>query len=370
MDTIQSTLHSLKKQEISQIFSSHKKELLHELEKSGLLQRKRKVKNYVVLLHAVNLYLVHNLSFRRLSYRMALTYGVKMSDVAWKKQLVRFAPVLLNAVQTILKQRVKPLGTMLAVDATTFSMEGKSNSWFRVHSSIFLESRTVEQLLLTDHHTAESIKHFHILPGCCYLADRAYGTAPQMAMIMEKGADFVVRVPLSNVRLFMDPACREKIDWNSWLSKFSGTKFSMWCFFLHKKKVYRIRVAGYRLSPEQQEISQKRARRASQKRMSNVREKTLRFAEWMVLATSLPDEEIDLYELYRQRWQIELFFKTGKSLLNFHRLRRCSLQWAQGLIAIWMAFVTFLSTVYYAIHSRFPTPSFFFCFDFLNALWT
>lgn len=369
MDIIQSTSPSSEMQEILQFFHNHKKALLRELEKSGVLQRRRKVKHYSILLHAANLYLVHHLSLRRLSYRMALTYGVRMSDVAWNKQLVRFAPVLLAAARILLKRRMKSPGTMLAIDATNFSMEGKKGDWFRIHTSIFLLPLSADQLLLTDQHTAESVKNFHILPGCCYLADRAYGKTSQMAMMMERGADFVVRIPLSNVRLFMDPACKEKIDWNSWLSRFPGTKFSMWCFFLYQKKVYRIRLSGYPLSPEQQKSSRKRARRASQKKMNTVREKTLAFADWMVLATSLPDERLDLYEIYQQRWQIELFFKTGKSLLNFHRIRRCSTQWAQSLIDIWMASVIFFSTLYQAILTRIPSLSFFYCFDLLLSCW-
>lgn len=370
MDSIQSTLHQLKKQEISRIFTNHKRALLRQLEKSGLLKRRRKVKSYNLLLHAANLYLIHHLSFRRLSYRMAQAHGVKMSDVAWQKQLVRFAPVLLTAVQVLLKRKEHPSNSILAIDATSFSMEGNRDCWFRVHSCIFPQSCAVGHLLLTDQHTAESVNHFPILPGRCYLADRAYGKVSQMAVLMEQGADFVVRIPLNNVRLFLDTDCRKKIDWKSWLSGFSGEKFSMRCFFPYQKKVYSIRLAGIRLSPEQQERSRKRARRASQKRMNNVQDRTLIFADWMVLATSLLDESFDLYELYRQRWQIELFFKTGKSLLNFHRLRRCSTQWAEGIISIWMASVTFLSFLYQAIRSLLPSPSFFFAFDFLSAFWS
>lgn len=369
MDNIQSTLRKLKKQEISQIFRNQKRALLSQLEKSGLLKRRRKVKNYNILLHAANLYLIHHLSFRRLSYRMAQSHGVEMSDVAWQKQLVRFAPVLLTAVQVLLKRKGHPSNSILAIDATSFSMEGNRDCWFRVHSSIFPQSYAVGHLLLTDQHTAESVHHFPILPGRCYLADRAYGKASQMAALMEKGADFVVRIPLNNIRLFLDTDCRKKIDWASWLSGFSGEKFSMRCFFPYQKKIYSIRLMGFRMSPEQRERSRKRARRASQQRMNQLREKTLLFADWLVLATSLLDEKIDLYELYRQRWQIELFFKTGKSLLNFHRLRRCSTLWAEGIISIWMASVTFLSMLHLLIRPFFPSPSFFFSFDFLSTFW-
>ena len=97
MEKYRLTLEGLKKQELDKLFFSEKRAMLRKLEKSAVLQRKRKLKTYRALLHAAKLYLVDHLSLRRLSYEMAAVHGVSLSDTAWKKQLLKFAPVFLCA---------------------------------------------------------------------------------------------------------------------------------------------------------------------------------------------------------------------------------------------------------------------------------
>lgn len=369
MDKQNITLHELKKQEIHKLFSHDKRALLRALEKTGILQRKRKLKSYSTLLHAAKLYLVGRLSFRRLSYEMTVLYGVKLSDTAWKKQLSKFAPAFLTAAQAILNRRLRIPDTtqMLAIDATHFSMEGRKEDSFRVHTSIFLKSKVAEQLILTDHHIAESVKNFHLHPGCCYLADRAYGNASQMAYMFENRTDFIFRISPSGIKLFYDPGCQERVDCKSLLS---DEKFSIGCFFEYRRKRYRIQLVGFMLPKEKQKAAQKRVKRKSQKKQQKTRPETLIFANWILLATSLSNIDPYIYEYYRQRWQIELFFKTTKSLLNFHRLRRCSDRSARHVISIWMAFVFLISALYSKVCSLSSSfPSFFFSFDFLLTLF-
>lgn len=370
MDKKNSTLYTLKKQEIHKLFSNDKKALLRELEKSGILQRKRKLKSYSLLLHAAKLYLVDHLSFRRLSYKMTVLYKVRLSDTAWKKQLYKFAPAFLTAAQTILNRRIHWIADthqMRAIDATHFSMEGKQENLFRVHTSIYLKSKVVEQLILTDQHIGESVKNFCLQPGCCYLADRAYGNASQMAYMMENQAEFIFRISPSKIRLFYDPECQKRIDCKSLLS---NETFSISCFFKYRHKAYPIQLVGSMLPEDKQKAAQIRIKRISQKKQHKTRPDTLIFANWLLLATSLHDLSPYVYECYRQRWQIEIFFKTAKSLLNFHKLRRCSDHTAIHLINIWMAIVFLISALYIKACSVCSAlPSFFFSFDFLLAFF-
>ena len=368
MDKQYLTLEGLKKQELNKLFSSDNRALLRKLEHSGVLQRKRKLKTYRVLLHAAKLYLVKHLSLRRLSYEMAAVYGVSLSDTAWKKQLLKFAPVFLCAAQDLLSRRLDVCAPapMLAIDATHFSMEGSAEQVFRVHTSIALPSGTVEQFLLTDQHIAESVKHFRLQPGQCYLADRAYGSAAQMAHMIEHGTHFLFRLTPSKIRLFYDAGCQEKIDCRSLLT---GETFSRSCFFEYRHHRYKIQLVGAKLPQEKREAAARRLKRKAQKKQWKVGPQALIFADWVILATSMPQADARLCEGYRQRWQIELFFKTAKSLLNFHRLRRCSDRWARQVISIWMAFVSLLSALYLKLSSFSSAVSpFFFSVDFLLAL--
>lgn len=367
MDKRNTTLYTLKKQEIYKLFSNDKKALLRELRKSGIIQRKRKLKSYSLLLRAAKLYLVERLSFRRLSYKMTVLYGVRLSDTAWKKQLSKFAPAFLTAAQAILNRRLhsnSDTNPMLAIDATHFSMEGRQENLFRVHTSIYLKTKVVEQFILTDQHIGESVKNFRLQPGCCYLADRAYGNASQMAYMMENQAEFIFRISPSKIRLFYDPQCQKRIDCKSLLC---NETFSISCFFKYQHKAYPIQLVGSMLPKDKQEAAQLRIKRISQKKQYKTRPDTLIFANWLLLATSLHDLNPYVYERYRQRWQIEIFFKTAKSLLNFHKLRRCSDRTATHVINIWMAIVFLISALY--IKARSALPSFFFSFDFLLAFF-
>lgn len=366
MNKKNNTLQMLKMQEIQKFFFKEERALLRELEKSGILQRKRKLKSYKILLRAVKLYLVDHLSFRRLSYRMAAKHGISLSDTAWRKQFSKFAPAFLAAAQTILNQRLRSIaGTrqMLAIDATHFSMEGKQENLFRVHTSIYLTHKVIEQLILTDQRVGESVKNFLLQPGCCYLADRAYGYASQLAYMLDNQADFIFRISPPKIKLFYDPECQKRIDFKSLLS---NETFSISCFFKYHNKIYPIRLVGSMLPEDKQEAAQMRIKRKSQKKQYKTKPDTLIFGKWLVLATSLHDLDLEVYECYRQRWQIEIFFKTAKTLLNFHKLRRSSKHTAICVINIWMAIVFLISALYFKASSVCPDfPSFFFSFDFL-----
>ncbi len=121
---------------------------------------------------------------------------------------------------------------------------------------------------------------------------------------------------------------------------------------------------------EKQQAAQKRAKRAAQKKQNKTRPETLLYANWMLLATSWLKVDPQLSQTYRQRWQIEIFFKTAKTGLNFHKPRRCSDRYAANLIMIWMAIVLSICSLYKIARSAFSAfPSFFFSFDFLLALF-
>ena len=78
------------------------------------------------------------------------------------------------------------------------------------------------------------------------------------------------------------------------------------------------------------------------------------FAKWLFLATSLSDviPAEQIVSAYRKRWQIELHFKRSKSLLRFHRLRRCSYNYAFSIVSIWLAVTAFVYLLFNTLFSR------------------
>jgi hypothetical protein len=68
----------------------------------------------------------------------------------------------------------------------------------------------------------------------------------------------------------------------------------------------------------------RRARAAAQKDGRPLQQRTLRFAEWVLIWTTLPPTVLPtetVMALYRVRWQVELVIKRLKSILNIDHLR-------------------------------------------------
>src|SRR5450432_2568022 len=68
----------------------------------------------------------------------------------------------------------------------------------------------------------------------------------------------------------------------------------------------------------------KRLRQLASRKQSRLDPRSLIAAEYVVLATSLPEGEFpgaEVLAVYRLRWQIELAFKRLKSLLHIGKLR-------------------------------------------------
>ena len=105
MDKLNYTLKVEEIQEIKQKIRKIKRSVINLIEKTNVLRRKRIVTKYSTLVQAAILYIVEGLSFQRLSDVMAAKYGVSMSDTAWKKQIIKIAPVFYEVMMTYLSSK-------------------------------------------------------------------------------------------------------------------------------------------------------------------------------------------------------------------------------------------------------------------------
>ena len=174
-----------------------------------------------------------------------------------------------------------------------------------------------------------------------------------MEYMIANNAEFVFRFSPSQVKLFKDIDCTEKINFKSYLSN-RDTVSSVYCFFKGKKDVLKIRVIISPIPEEKAANAVIKAKKKSVKKQNKVSKDTLTYATWLFLATSLPDiiHSEEIVSAYRKRWQIELHFKRSKSLLRFHRLRRCSYDYAFSIVSIWLAVTAFVYSLLTALHSR------------------
>lgn len=360
MDKLNYTLKGEEIQEIKRKIREIKRQVVNLLKKGNIIRRKRVVKSYSTLVQAAILYIVEKLSFQRLSDIMAAKYGISMSDTAWKKQIAKIAPAFYDVTMTYLSRKSKEtesnniLGySSYAIDATDISLEGKTGTVLRAHTVYSLSKKAYFEAHIADIHTGESVKLHDIKANNLYFADRAYGKTPQMEYMLANNAEFIFRFSPSQVKLFKDLDCTDKIDFKQYLSDSDPVSF-MDCFFKGKKRVHKIRVIISPIPKDKAESAALKAKRKSVKKQNKLTKDTLIYAKWLFLATSLSDSipAEQIVSAYSTRWQIELHFKRSKSLLRFHRLRHCSYDHAFSIVSIWLAITAFVYSLFYDLFSR------------------
>ena len=370
MDKLYYTQTGRENQEIEERIIEIQKKCIEQLKGSPCIQRKRILTDEHHLLIAMIRYIFCKLSFQRLSDFMARNYGIVMSDTAWKKQFKKCAVWFLQIAKNLFSEELSrhPNGKTIlnyakvyAVDATEIPQEGQKNTNIRIHTTYSLTQNCVTETVISDNHTAESILHTTLEEGSLYLADRGYGRATQFAALLETGADFIIRIAPTNIRLYTDETCRNRVEFSVLLSGTAAERLSLHCWFRVRKKVYPLRITASRIPEEQTEAAEKRVRAKASKSGRKILETTILFSRWVVLASSLPTaiKGRDLFHVYRLRWQVELFFKRCKSLLNFHKLRKSNSDYLFAVASDFLAIVYLVSSLVSRFSELFSLTSLF-----------
>lgn len=332
MDKQYCTLIRKKCQEILK----NKRQIAELIEKSGIIKRRRKIKNAIVLTDAVFLMFLNDLSYRCLSLVMAAKYGIFMSDTAWEKQISKCMQAFLKtAFYDDLQSNLAGRHFTYLVDASNVRQCGKNGNVMRLHCSYSLENRNIDEIHISDCHKSESLCNFKIHPNSLYIADRAYGRTAQMEYILKNNADFLLRISPNQVRLYSHSDCVEKLSFTDILNNADGDRITFPCYVKCHKVCRRITVAALKIPEEKLAESERKNLKKAKKKQYRLSENTKLYNKWMILATSLNAPPETLFENYCQRWQIELLFKRSKTCFGFHRIRRGSDKYALLRMAIW-----------------------------------
>lgn len=108
---------------------------------------------------------------------------------------------------------------------------------------------------------------------------------------------------------------------------------AVWITYTGKR--IQLRLIAFRLSQEQQEKAERRTKRKASKKQQKVQSDTLYLAAWVVVVTTLPQEQWSdqqILRLYQARWHIELLFKRIKQLLKLQTLRCKTMATAKSTI--------------------------------------
>ena len=241
---------------------------------------------------------------------------------------------LFSSVSIPSKQR-----QVLLIDGSLIRQQGKPQYQQRIHTCYSLNQNRIQQVRITDYHTAESFGMFSFQKEDIVLADTGYRKARNYAYTMEQGCDVILRISPNHIT-FVDTE-GEKIDIYTRLKEAKKKKektVELFAVCVYEKKRYPVRLIAQELPKEQAEQARKRKMKKAQKNQSILKEETLFYGNYVILMTSLGIEydREEILSIYRSRWQIELLFKRFKQNLKITTLQQRSEAYAKAMVLLWM----------------------------------
>lgn len=296
----------------------------------GALLRHRGVGSATDLLRIVLGYSVLDYSLRQLGMWCVLLELVDISKTALLKRLKQSHVWLGYLIARILMQQKVDFPTEIGlqiklVDATVVCPPGSTGEGMRLHVGFDLKRPGLDWIKITDGKGAENLNRFGFRKGDLCIADRAYALLSNLVAVIAQQAWFIVRIGW-----FRQPGLRladgQAMDIIAWLKhsawKAQGEPFEQTVWLPNQDAAFRL-VA--RAIPEQAaEEVRRRLRKEATKKGRTIDERSLIAAGFVLLLTNLPTPAypaLQILELYRFRWQIELYFKRLKSLTGLDQLR-------------------------------------------------
>jgi len=211
----------------------------------------------------------------------------------------------------------------VGIDASSIQAPGATGTDHRLHIAMDLVSLQFLEVLVSDVHTGETLKHFTFAPGDVAVADRGYAQCQGMSVALQQGADLLVRLnPFSVV-----------------LGDATGAPLEL-CAALKHQRLETLRtlvvarhstggqhevrgwVHAYRLNVEQANRARHKCRQGHKKGTPSA--ESLFWAGWVLVFTTLAPVVLSpqtILALYRCRWQVEIAIKRWKSVLAVDALR-------------------------------------------------
>jgi len=308
---------------------------------TGAIRRKRVVTSGGQLLRLVLAYVLSGLSFRSTAAWAEAGEHAAFSDVALLKRMRRCGPWLRYLVSTLMRLTSPEPSPdderrIVAVDATMICVPGDKQNYYLLHTAYDVTAQCFQSTELTDRHTAERLDVGKIERDEIRLGDRAYGRWRDLWTVVEAGADYVVR--LSATALKLCTVSGEPIRRAVWckLAETAGVQDVTLAIHASKGAAQMLaRLIVLPLSQEKAAAARRLMRKNACKWGYTPSRDALVTAGCLMLITSLPREAWPaerVLTLYRRRWQVELAFKRLKSLIGLEDLRVHDSE----LVAVWI----------------------------------
>jgi len=298
---------------------------------SGAMLRHRLVKTAMDLLRMILVYSLCDCSLRMVGVWGTLMEVGSLSKTAILKRFRKCRRWLGMMIVVLLKfQNIhlpKHKGIRLRlIDATSVSQPGSHQTDWKVHLSFDLSHACIEEVQLADGKSVETLTRFNFQTGDICLADRIYGRLVSLGVLLGGLTWFVIRISWKNLPVQSTEG--QPFSISNWLRVQSTdpaaypAQAKVWIDTPHGR--FPIRLIARTIPFEKAERTRKRLLAEAKKKKRKVDERTLLAAGFVVVVSNLPDVDWSppqILELYRLRWQIELFFKRLKGIFQLDCLR-------------------------------------------------
>jgi hypothetical protein len=288
--------------------------------------RAKKVKTPAQLLRVVFLYCGLDKPLREVAGTFTALYE-SITDQSVAERLRACGPW----VQAMLRQMfppavVEPLPTrrrFVGIDASSIQAPGATGTDHRLHIAMDLMSLQFLEVLVSDVHTGETLKHFTFARGDVAVADRGYAQCQGMSAALQQGADLIVR--LNPFSVVLGDATGAPLELCAALKRQRMETLRTLVVALHStggQHEVRGWVHAYRLNVEQANRARHKCRQGHKKGTPSA--ESLFLAGWVLVFTTLAPAVLSaqtILALYRCRWQVEIAIKRWKSVLNVDALR-------------------------------------------------
>jgi hypothetical protein len=279
--------------------------------------RQRGIRSIADLLRALLVYASSGYSFQDLGIWATIKGVGNISATAWRKRFDNSAEWIDWLVRALLtgkpvanaEQSSKPRrGRVILIDATRLRTVGGTGDDIRMHWGYnFLDGKT-EQVEITDHHDAESLRHFRLQKGDIAVLDAGYPVPTTVEEAHRQRIDIVLRTTESHLRLETEEG--KVIDLKELVRRqvYGGIR-RIKAYVKMKDGTRRsVQLIAHRLPKELSLLAQERKRKQLRaKRGRHFNQELVWWAGWVLLITTTDEQEwsnaeiLRIYPTFRRR---------------------------------------------------------------------
>jgi len=294
---------------------------------NSALRRRREIRSAGDLLRLALAYALCDFSLRQTAAWAELVGLGSLSDVAVLRRLEGADAWLGQLIVRWLQDRglttQVPSLWVRIVDATGVSEPGSHGTNWRIHLGLDLAQQRVATVEVTGPEAGETLRRHDFSPGETVLADRGYSQRAGVAGVLDQSGHVVVRLNWQNFPL--ETRRGKPLDVITCLETLAPDEIGDWAVqFRVEERVYPVRLIAVRKTEAAAAAEQKRLRQTKTAKGRLPDPRALRAAHFVYVitdweASALP--AVQILELYRLRWQIEMAFKRLKGILHLDHLR-------------------------------------------------